>query len=230
MECDVRDYDDVAKLFTAAKENFGRVDFGSYLLFKLTTVAANAGVRETFVIPKPLEPESVPSKPMLPTLDVNLYGPVYAAYLAIHYFRTNSPPTGGRFIVTSSAAGLYGLVNHPTYCAAKFGCIGLIRSLGLDKSLMSDGITFNAICPGVVETGMAPPVLYDYIRKTMPDIITPMSTVLKAFNMILEGNMTGDAFECSGDQVVLRPQHDPLADHWDRLSLLMGKLSAGSVN
>ena len=178
---------------------------------------ANAGVGETFDVPKSVG-QSVPLKPALSTIDTNLYVPVYAAYLAIHYFRNNSPPTGGRFVVTSSTAGLYGVVNHPTYCASKFGCVGFIRSLGLDKSLKKDGITFNAICPGAVETGFAPQMMYKLLKETMPDVLTPMSTIMKGFNTILESDMTGEVLECSGELVVQRPQHDPLNDHLDRLS------------
>ena len=29
VECDVRKYDDLLKLFTLARENFGRIDFGT---------------------------------------------------------------------------------------------------------------------------------------------------------------------------------------------------------
>lgn len=191
------------------------------ILFKLTPVAANAGVGETLKIPKPLDPESLPSKPVLTTIDIDLYGPVYAAYLAIHFFRTNPSPIGGRFVVTASAAGLYGMNNIPTYCAAKFGCVGLVRSLGLDKSLTNDSITVNAVCPGMVETGIAPQMIYKYIKENMPDVITPMSTIMKAFNTILGSNMTGQVLECSGELVQPRPPHDPLADHWERLSHMM---------
>ena len=95
----------------------------------------------------------------------------------------------------------------------------------MDKGLKSDGITFNAICPGVVETGIAPPTVYKYLKETMPDVITPMSTIMKAFSMILESDMTGVALECSEGTVVPRPQHDPLSDHWDRLSSMMENMS-----
>src|SRR5277367_1174768 len=142
-------------------------------------VAANAGVAETINIAKPLE-AGTPPKPPLKTIDVDLYGPIYSAYLAIHYFRTNSPATGGRFVVTSSTAGLYGTSDLPLYCSAKFGCVGLVRSLGLDKGMKREGITFNAICPGWVETGLAPPGMIDFVRKNCPEIITPMATIMKA--------------------------------------------------
>lgn len=223
VECDVSKYEDLVKLFAAAKETFGRVDLGMFLLFELRIVAANAGVAETLDIFESLDRQSVPTKPVLTTIDVDLYGVVYTAYLAIHSFLTNDPPTGGRFVVTSSAAGLYGMANLPTYCAAKFGCVGFVRSLGLDKRMMNHGITFNAICPAVVQTGIAPPVIYDYIKTNMPQVMTPMSTIMTAFNMILDSNnnMTGEVLECIGEQVAPCRQQTHLGDLWDRFGAVM---------
>jgi len=184
-----------------AKEKFGRVDF----------VAANAGVAETIDITKRLSVD-VPPKPALKTLDVNQYGPVYAAYLAIHYFRTNSPATGGRFVVTSSAAGLYGNAELPLYCTSKFGVVGLVRALGKNKTLTKEGMTFNAICPGWVETGLAPPGMLEFVREKCPQIITPMATIMKAYNMFIDSDMTAQAVECSGNLAEPRPQPNPIDD------------------
>jgi 15-hydroxyprostaglandin dehydrogenase (NAD) len=172
------------------------------------TVAANAGVAETISIVKPLELSGteVPPKPPLKTIDVNLYGPIYAAYLAIHYFRTNSPQTGGRYVVTSSCAGLYGQADLPLYCSSKFGAVGLVRSLGQDKELTKMGVTFNAICPGWVETGLAPPGMIEFVREKIPQIITPMSTIMKAYNMFLDSDMTAQAVECTGHLAEPRPE------------------------
>jgi len=158
---------------------------------------------------KPLEvgENEVPPKPALKTIEVNTYGPLYAAYLAIHYFRTNSPPTGGRFVVTSSAAGLYGIADLPLYCTSKFGNVGMVRSLGMDKQMKKEGITFNAICPGWVETGLAPPGMIDFVRKHCPQIITPMSTIMKAYNIFLDNpDITGQAYECTGELAEPRPE------------------------
>jgi 15-hydroxyprostaglandin dehydrogenase (NAD) len=170
----------------------------------LMVVAANAGVAETMDIAKPINAD-IPPKPEFKTLDINAYGPTYAAYLAIHYFRTNSPATGGRFVVTSSSAGLYGVADLPLYCTSKFGNVGMVRSLGKDKRLQKEGITFNAICPGWVETGLAPPGMIDFVRKNCPEIITPMETIMKAYNKCLDSDMTGEALECTGDFAEPRP-------------------------
>lgn len=56
----------------------------------------------------------------------------------------------GRVIAISSVAGLKGLKGAPAYTASKHGVIGLIRSLSEDH--LGSGVTFNAICPGYVDT------------------------------------------------------------------------------
>jgi len=56
----------------------------------------------------------------------------------------------GRVIAVSSIAGVRGLKGAAAYSASKHGVIGLIRSLSED--FMGKPYTFNAICPGYVET------------------------------------------------------------------------------
>jgi 3-hydroxybutyrate dehydrogenase len=56
----------------------------------------------------------------------------------------------GRVIAVSSIAGLRGLKGAGAYSASKHGVIGLIRSYAEEH--MSSSITFNAICPGYVDT------------------------------------------------------------------------------
>jgi NAD(P)-dependent dehydrogenase (short-subunit alcohol dehydrogenase family) len=56
----------------------------------------------------------------------------------------------GRVIALSSIAGIRGLRGAPAYTASKHGLIGLVR--GLSEDYLSSPYTFNAICPGYVET------------------------------------------------------------------------------
>ncbi|KAG1648732.1 D-beta-hydroxybutyrate dehydrogenase [Nymphon striatum] len=56
----------------------------------------------------------------------------------------------GRVIAVSSIAGVRGLRGAPAYSASKHGVIGLIR--GLSEDYMGGPYTFNALCPGYVDT------------------------------------------------------------------------------
>lgn len=56
----------------------------------------------------------------------------------------------GRMIFVASIAGLKGLKGAPAYTASKHGMIGLMR--GLAEEYLGSGITFNALCPGYVDT------------------------------------------------------------------------------
>ncbi len=56
----------------------------------------------------------------------------------------------GRVIAVASIAGLRGLKGAPAYTASKHGMVGLIRGLAADYA--SKPYTFNALCPGYVDT------------------------------------------------------------------------------
>ncbi|NKB26611.1 MAG: SDR family oxidoreductase [Rhodobacteraceae bacterium] len=55
----------------------------------------------------------------------------------------------GAIILTSSTAGQFGFPNRAPYAAAKWGVIGLMKTLAME--LGPFGIRANAICPGAVE-------------------------------------------------------------------------------
>jgi SDR family mycofactocin-dependent oxidoreductase len=58
----------------------------------------------------------------------------------------------GRIIATSSMAGRMGNPNLAHYVAAKWGVIGLVKTLAMETA--NKGITANAICPAAVDTPM----------------------------------------------------------------------------
>lgn len=71
------------------------------------------------------------------------------------------PDTSARMIAISSIAGVKGLKRAIPYTVSKHGLIGLIR--GLSEEYMDTLITFNAICPGYVDT--------DIVRNQLPGIM-----------------------------------------------------------
>ena len=58
----------------------------------------------------------------------------------------------GRIVNISSTAGKKGFPGLSAYCASKFAVIGFTNSLA--KEVAQQGITVNAICPGIIGTDM----------------------------------------------------------------------------
>jgi len=59
---------------------------------------------------------------------------------------------GGRIVNVASIAGKEGFANLAHYSASKFAVVGFTNALA--KEVARDGITVNAICPGIVRTDM----------------------------------------------------------------------------
>ena len=67
---------------------------------------------------------------------------------AKHAARLMKPAGAGVMIFTSSTSGLYGTPFRAPYVAAKWGVIGLMKTVAME--LGPHGIRANAICPGSV--------------------------------------------------------------------------------
>lgn len=80
------------------------------------------------------------------TLAVNLDGAFLTARGAARLMR---PAGQGVILLSSSTSGLHGHPARAPYCAAKWGVIGLAKTLAME--LGPAGIRVNALCPGAVE-------------------------------------------------------------------------------
>ena len=91
-------------------------------------------------------------------LRINLIGP----FLAIKYAAPLMNLRGGGSIVcTASVAGLRSGAGGAAYSASKAGVINLVQNAA--NQLAGSGIRVNAICPGLIETGMTKPI-YELAR------------------------------------------------------------------
>lgn len=94
-------------------------------------------------------------------LRTNLVGP----FLAIKHGAQAmlAANRAGAIVCTASVAGLRAGAGGPAYSASKAGVINLVQSAA--QQLTGTGIRVNAICPGLVETGMTRGI-YDAARES----------------------------------------------------------------
>ena len=115
---------------------------------KLDAIWANAGIGGGLIPIAEQTPEHWQE-----VLRVNLIGP----FLAVKYSIPHLVKQGhGAIVCTASVAGLKsGASGHP-YAASKAGVISLVQTTAY--SLSGTGVRINAVCPGLIETGMTKPI------------------------------------------------------------------------
>ncbi len=139
---------DVQKLIDLAIKTFGRLD----------VVYANAGVSGGLTSLLDITVENFNE-----ILRINLIGPFLAIkYAAPHMIRQG----GGSIICTASVAALRANAGGVAYSASKAGVIALAQTSA--NALIGTGVRVNAICPGLIETGMTKPI-FDNARSRGTD-------------------------------------------------------------
>lgn len=134
-EVDVTSTRDVDRLVARAIDEFKRIDI----------VVANAGIARKVAL------EDLDDEAWSKVIDVDLNGAWRCFRAALPHMRKAG---FGRLIATSSVAGtVSGWPEHSHYAAAKGGLVGLIKSLAVEFA--ADGITANAVAPGVIRTPQA---------------------------------------------------------------------------
>jgi NAD(P)-dependent dehydrogenase (short-subunit alcohol dehydrogenase family) len=114
----------------------------------LDVVYANAGISGGLV---PLFEQTVEYWNEI--LRVNLIGP----FLAIKHAAPKMVAQGrGSIVLTASVAGLRANAGGNPYSASKAGVISLAQTAA--NSLIGTGVRVNAVCPGLIETGMTKPI------------------------------------------------------------------------
>ncbi len=131
---DVRDARSVAQTVRATLRRFGRLD----------CLVNNAGVLDV----APLVELSVAQIDRM--LAVNLRGPLIVARAVLPALVRQG---AGSIINVSSQLGKFGAGDYVTYCATKFGVVGLSEALAME--LAGTRVHVWAVCPGLVDTELA---------------------------------------------------------------------------
>jgi NAD(P)-dependent dehydrogenase (short-subunit alcohol dehydrogenase family) len=134
---------EVTAMIEAAKQEFGGLD----------VVYANAGISGGGERLLQITPEMFQQ-----VLGVNLLGVFYTVQAAAAHMVEQRK---GSLIMTASVAGMRANAAGIPYSASKAGVISLAQTIAND--LRGTGVRINAICPGLIETGMTQPV-FDYAR------------------------------------------------------------------
>ena len=158
QHCDVGDGDQIKALVAAAVDAFGRLD----------CAFNNAGINV-------IGADEYEDDNWDRSIGINLSGVMKcmreeAAVMV--------PQGGGAIVNTASINGLVGNPQQPGYTASKHGVVGLTRHAALRWA--QAGIRVNAVCPGVIETGMTAPLVANPELRKVLDNMTPMGRMGRA--------------------------------------------------
>jgi NAD(P)-dependent dehydrogenase (short-subunit alcohol dehydrogenase family) len=138
MTADTGREEDVKSFVNRAIQSFGGLD----------AIYANAGISGGLV---PLFEQTVEQWQQI--LQTNLIGP----FLAIKHAGAHMVKQGrGSIVLTASVAGLRANAGGSPYSASKAGVVSLAQTAA--NALLGTGVRVNAICPGLIETGMTQPI------------------------------------------------------------------------
>lgn len=132
--CDVSDEAAVRALADAVFAAEGRVD----VLFNNAGIGGGGPLEQT------------PLSDWRRIIEIDLMGVVHG----VHHFvpRMKAQPSGGHVVNTASMLGVTPAPGLAPYCAAKHGVVGLTEAL--QAELAPDGVTFTALCPGIISTAI----------------------------------------------------------------------------
>ena len=164
LKCDVSKYYEIKSLVDKTIKRFGRIDI----------LVNNAGIDNYKKILDTTEDE------WNKIIDINLKGVfLFTREVLPHMIENKS---GGMIINISSIAGKIGIANLSSYCASKFGLIGLTESIS--KEFVDKNIKVMALCPGGVDTKMMKDVVNQGFDNSLMKLMKPEAVAEKIYDMI----------------------------------------------
>jgi NAD(P)-dependent dehydrogenase (short-subunit alcohol dehydrogenase family) len=163
----VADPDGARSIVADAIDHFGRLDI----------LINNAGILRAAAFHK-MSAESFDA-----LLDVHLRGAFYVTQPAYAHMRERGY---GRIVMTTSAAGLFGLCGQANYAAAKMGLVGLVKSIALEG--IGYGVRCNAVAP-VAYTRMTKDLMGDAAAVLDPALVAPVVGYLAHQQCVVNGEI-----------------------------------------
>jgi NAD(P)-dependent dehydrogenase (short-subunit alcohol dehydrogenase family) len=134
FRCNVTASKEVAQAFSAAVEQFGRIDY----------VFNNAGYQGVFA-----KTDEYPEEDFQKVIDINVVGVFHVLKAAAQHLRKSG---GGAIVNMASHAGVVGPPNMIAYSASKFAVIGITQTAA--KDLAPYHIRVNALSPALIGPGI----------------------------------------------------------------------------
>lgn len=186
MQCDVRKWEDLVAAFEKAVEASPR-----HSLDVVISNAGTIGADDVYTLDDPTGP---PVKPNLRTVDVNLYGTIYTAKLALHYFRRQpvSPKHDRCLIIKGSIAAYADQPGSPQYNISKWGARGLFRNLR--RTSHRDSIRVNFVAPWYVRTPILSAKVIEYLQGKGVKFATVDDCARAMLNIAADQSIHGRSF------------------------------------